>query len=97
MQKIREQARKKMQGYCRVCPVCNGKVCAGEVPGMGGIGTGAAFQANCRALAAVRLNMRLIHDVTAPDTREGLRRFTERDHPDRRSDQPNKTPGIVRG
>ena len=31
-----------------------------------------------------------------PDTVEGLRRFRERDHPDRKSDQPASTPGIVR-
>lgn len=31
------------------------------------------------------------------ETREGLRRFLERDHPDRRADQPSKTPGLVRG
>ncbi len=32
-----------------------------------------------------------------PDTEEGLRRFRERDHPDRKKDGPAKTPGIVRG
>jgi len=36
MQKIYENARKLMKGYCRVCPECNGVACAGEVPGMGG-------------------------------------------------------------
>ncbi len=32
-----------------------------------------------------------------PDTVEGLRRFRERDHPDRERGGPAKTPGIVRG
>ncbi len=32
-----------------------------------------------------------------PDTVEGLRKFRERDHPDRRKDGPATTPGIVRG
>ena len=32
-----------------------------------------------------------------PDTAEGLRRFRERDHPDRVKGGPAKTPGIVRG
>lgn len=32
-----------------------------------------------------------------PDTVEGLRRFRERDHPDRKQGGPAKTPGIVRG
>ncbi len=31
-----------------------------------------------------------------PDTVEGLRRFRERDHPDRKKGEPAKTPGIVR-
>ncbi len=31
-----------------------------------------------------------------PDTEEGLRRFRERDHPDRKKGAPAKTPGIVR-
>jgi 4-hydroxymandelate oxidase len=57
-----------MQGYCRVCPVCDGRACAGEVPGMGGLGTGSAFKANLQALARLRFNMRLVHDVTDPET-----------------------------
>jgi isopentenyl diphosphate isomerase/L-lactate dehydrogenase-like FMN-dependent dehydrogenase len=68
MKEMYEAAKVKMKGYCRVCPVCNGKVCAGEVPGMGGLGTGSSFTANLDALARYRFNMRLIHDVTAPDT-----------------------------
>ena len=36
---------------------------------------------------------RSIHD---PATLEGLRQFRERDHPDRRGDQPLQTPGLVR-
>ncbi len=31
-----------------------------------------------------------------PDTAEGLRKFRERDHPDRRQGEPPRTPGIVR-
>jgi len=36
---------------------------------------------------------RSIHD---PATVEGLRQFIERDHPDRRRDQPPRTPGLAR-
>lgn len=57
-----------MKGYCRICPVCDGRACAGEVPGMGGIGTGSAFMANVTALAARRFNMRVLHDADAPET-----------------------------
>jgi enoyl-CoA hydratase len=31
-----------------------------------------------------------------PETKEGLRRFNERDHPDLHSGQANQTPGLVR-
>jgi 4-hydroxymandelate oxidase len=65
---LRENAKEKLKGYCRVCPVCNGRSCAGEVPGMGGVGTGSAFSANLEALSRYRFNMRTIHDVKAPDT-----------------------------
>lgn len=35
--------------------------------------------------------------IASPETVEGLRRFNERDHPDRKRDQTPRTPGIVRG
>lgn len=69
MKEIHENARKIMQGTCKVCRICDGRACAGEVPGMGGVGTGSSFIANIKALAARRFNMQLIHDVTNPDTR----------------------------
>jgi isopentenyl diphosphate isomerase/L-lactate dehydrogenase-like FMN-dependent dehydrogenase len=68
MKDIRDNARKMMEEYCKVCPICNGKACAGRVPGMGGIGTGSSFTNNVVALAGITFNMRLIHDVTEPDT-----------------------------
>ncbi len=67
MKTVREHAREQLKGFCRVCPVCDGRACAGEVPGMGGAGTGSAFKANMEALAKVRLNLRTIHDVKEPD------------------------------
>lgn len=67
MQTVRENARKKLKGYCRVCPVCDGRVCAGEVPGMGGLGTASSFKANVEALGRVRLQMRTIHPVKEPE------------------------------
>lgn len=67
MKDIRTAARERLKGWCRVCPVCDGRVCAGEVPGMGGAGTGEAFKENVRALNAVKLNLRTLHKATAPD------------------------------
>jgi len=68
LKEIREKAKKKLQGYCHVCPECNGKACSGKVPGMGGIGKGVSFQSNAEALEAYRLNLRTIHDHKNPDT-----------------------------
>ncbi|MGO0122094.1 alpha-hydroxy-acid oxidizing protein [Desulfothermobacter acidiphilus] len=68
LSEIRENARARLKGYCRVCPVCDGRACAGEVPGMGGVGSGASFRANLAALARYRLNLRTIHGATDPDT-----------------------------
>jgi len=63
-----DNARKNLNGKCRVCPACNGKACSGEVPGMGGTGTGSSFTANFDALSSYKINMRLIHNVKNPDT-----------------------------
>ncbi|MFZ3123152.1 MAG: alpha-hydroxy-acid oxidizing protein [Thermodesulfovibrionales bacterium] len=68
LETVRNTAKEKLKGYCRVCPVCDGRVCAGEVPGMGGVGTGSAFKSNLEALASYRFNMRTIHNVKTPDT-----------------------------
>lgn len=65
---VLKQARENLNGSCKVCPVCNGKACAGEVPGMGGKGTGEAFVMNAEALDSYKLNMRVIHDASNPDT-----------------------------
>lgn len=65
---IKKTAREQLKGYCRVCPICDGRACAGEVPGMGGSGTGAAFRANLEDLAGYKLNMRTLHSATDPST-----------------------------
>ncbi|NMM61114.1 alpha-hydroxy-acid oxidizing protein [Clostridium sp. P21] len=65
---VLKNARENLNGSCKVCPICNGKACAGEVPGMGGKGTGEAFSINVEALDSYKLNMRVIHDAKNPDT-----------------------------
>lgn len=67
-----KSARENLNGSCRVCKVCNGIVCAGEVPGMGGKGSGSAFIENYKSLDSVKLNMRVIHNVKNPDTAIGI-------------------------
>lgn len=65
---VLKNAKSNLNGSCRVCPICNGKVCSGEVPGMGGKGTGEAFTANVDALRKYKLNMRVLHSCSNPDT-----------------------------
>lgn len=65
---VLKNAKENLNGSCRVCPVCNGKACAGEVPGMGGKGTGDAFKINIEALDSYKLNMRVIHNAKNPNT-----------------------------
>lgn len=40
---------------CRLCPVCNGRACAGELPGMGGVFEGKNHILNCAAWKEIRL------------------------------------------
>lgn len=75
LREVLDRARERMRGFCRVCPVCDGSACAGQVPGLGGIGSGASFAANCAALARLALNQRLLHDAGQPDTRRTLLGF----------------------
>jgi 4-hydroxymandelate oxidase len=63
---VNQQARERFHGACRVCRVCDGATCAGEMPGMGGVGTGSSFSANVEALAAYKVVLKTIHDVTDP-------------------------------
>lgn len=67
IKEVRTIAREKMKGYCRVCPVCNGVACAGEVPGIGGSLTGSAFKSNVNDLAQIKLKMKTIHNAKNPD------------------------------
>lgn len=61
-----------MNGYCRVCNECNGIACAGEVPGMGGAGTGTSFKNNVITLKKIKLKLRTIHNAKKPDTHFNL-------------------------
>ena len=57
-----EQARETMAGFCKVCPVCNGKACAGQIPGMGGTESGHSFIRNVEALQSIQVNMTILYD-----------------------------------
>jgi isopentenyl diphosphate isomerase/L-lactate dehydrogenase-like FMN-dependent dehydrogenase len=63
----RENALENMNGFCSVCPVCNGRACAGKVPGMGGVGTGSSFITNVSDLKEYKLNMKVMACEAEPD------------------------------
>jgi isopentenyl diphosphate isomerase/L-lactate dehydrogenase-like FMN-dependent dehydrogenase len=64
---LEKKARENFNGSCKVCKVCNGVACAGEVPGMGGKGSGSSFIESRKSLDSVKINMRVIHNVSNPD------------------------------
>ena len=64
---VYQKARVALYPICRVCPQCDGVACAGEYPGMGGLGSGLSFQNNFNDLRKVRLKMRAINGVGPPD------------------------------
>lgn len=64
---VYQKARAALYPICRVCPQCDGVACAGEFPGMGGLGSGLSFQNNFNDLRRVRLKMRAINGVGPPD------------------------------
>ena len=69
MKDVLDRAREMMMPRCYVCAECNGRgPCIGQVPGFGGMGAYRSFQANYDALAAIRLNGRVVHGVHVPDT-----------------------------
>ncbi|MCX8027012.1 MAG: alpha-hydroxy-acid oxidizing protein [Thermodesulfovibrionales bacterium] len=68
LEDVLKKAREKLYPRCRVCPECDGRACSGEVPGMGGIGSGKSFHNNYDSLAKIQLKMKTFHDVKKPDT-----------------------------
>ncbi|MEW5692057.1 MAG: alpha-hydroxy-acid oxidizing protein [Candidatus Hydrogenedentota bacterium] len=64
---ILKTALRKFHGTCFICPICNGIKCAGQMPGMGSVGSGKAFIRNIEALAKYNLNINVIHSVREPD------------------------------
>ncbi len=68
METIHLAAKEKFKKICYVCKNCDGRDCPTGVPGMGGTGTGESFRRNIASLKKYKINTRLIHDVTLPDT-----------------------------
>ncbi|MGM0410546.1 MAG: alpha-hydroxy-acid oxidizing protein [Bacillota bacterium] len=64
----KEKARELMKGFCNVCNKCDGRSCEGEVPGMGGKGSGSSFKRNYDSLREYKLKMKVLHNVEEVDT-----------------------------
>ncbi len=65
---VRSLAMSRFGSVCRACKECDGNVCAGQVPGVGGVGSGESFKENFRAWRRLQLNLRTIHDVKEVQT-----------------------------
>lgn len=71
-QEVLANAKKNMAPNCRVCRECNGIVCRGEIPGVGGKGTGNAFTVNYEYLSKIKINMDTIYENKGQDTSVSL-------------------------
>ncbi|OGH62554.1 MAG: hypothetical protein A3G34_13270 [Candidatus Lindowbacteria bacterium RIFCSPLOWO2_12_FULL_62_27] len=65
---VRASARDKFGQVCVACKECDGGFCAGQVPGVGGVGTGETFKENFRAWRRILLRLRTIHSVKEVET-----------------------------
>jgi 4-hydroxymandelate oxidase len=65
--KVYQKARQILYPICRVCPQCDGVACAGDFPGIGGLGSGMSFQNNFTALQRVHFKLRPLSGNKNPD------------------------------
>lgn len=71
-QEVLANAKTNMAPKCRVCRECNGLACRGEIPGVGGKGTGNAFVVNYEYLSKIKVNMDTIYENKGQDTSVSL-------------------------
>ena len=60
-QEVLDNARGNM-GHCKVCPVCDGRVCKNTIPGPGAKGLGDVAMRNYSAWQNLRINMDTLHE-----------------------------------
>ena len=65
---VLENARKVLAPKCRVCHDCNGFACKGEIPGVGGSGSGMSFIRAREYIKSVTINMDAVHSHYEADT-----------------------------
>lgn len=64
---VKENAKKNIN-TCKVCPECNGRACRGQLPGVGGKGSGLGFIRNFDKLRQIQINMNTIYKFKDIDT-----------------------------
>ena len=65
-------ARGNIGPFCKACPVCDGRACAGVMPGPGDKGEGHVAERNWRAWQGLRVNMDTLHESFSADTRAAV-------------------------
>ena len=55
LEQVWANARQIMAPNCRVCPVCDGRACRGEIPGVGAMGDGSSWTACVEFLKRCKL------------------------------------------
>lgn len=65
---VEDKAREVMKPHCRVCKVCDGKACIGEVPGTGGKGDGKSFTVCREFFDSVKINLDTLYEFKEIDT-----------------------------
>ncbi len=66
------KAKEVLAPKCRVCKICDGVACKGEIPGVGAVGNGSAF-IDCRKyLDKIKIQMDAVHEHFNADTRVSL-------------------------
>ncbi len=74
LEEVRNEARKKLKGICGVYRICDGdpaRICQGQSYGrpigIGGVGSGASFTNNIKALKKLKLKMQLVSSHFKPE------------------------------
>lgn len=67
-EEILNKARQVMGPNCRVCPECNGLACRGEIPGLGGIGSGNSFTTTRDFFNSIKVLMDVVYEAKEVDT-----------------------------
>lgn len=62
------KAKELLKGVCNVCKECNGVWCRGQIPGVGGVGTGEGFIQSYERYRTLKIIPHYIHDVRTVDT-----------------------------